>query len=204
MTESRGFFIVVDGPNGVGKSSVIDNLKEALLELNQKVYTTKEPTLSPLGCFIREGEDRYFGETLAYLIAADRAYHIASEIQPALDKGLIVISDRYVCSSLVLQRLDGLDIDFIWDLNKGFLIPDLTIILTTSKEELDKRLSDRNKFSRFERTKSRQEELDYFGQAAQFLTTKGFHVAIMKNNINITICVEEIKRLVQDLIFHPV
>ncbi len=74
---------------------------------------------------------------------------------PALQVGKIVFSDRYIESSLVLQRLDGLGIESIWNLNSQACIPDLSMILMASVEILEQRLSQRSSFGRFERTKSR-------------------------------------------------
>lgn len=182
MIEPKGLFITIDGPNGVGKSSVANQLREILTKLNKKVCLTKEPTSSLLGHFVREAENEYHGKTFAYLVAADRAYHIETEIQPAMSRGEIVISDRYVCSSLVLQRLDGLEIDYIWDLNKNFLVPDLTVILTAEEKELQKRLLTRNRLSRFEKTKSRADEIDFFKNATMFLREHKYKILTLENN----------------------
>lgn len=60
---------------------------------------TKEPTDNELGCFVREYAERFDGISVACLVAADRYQHLRDEIVPQLEKGKIVITDRYVLSS---------------------------------------------------------------------------------------------------------
>ena len=177
----EGFFVSFEGPNGVGKSSLLDGVANQLVRLNFDILKTKEPTLSPLGQFVRAAEENYQGRILAYLVAADRYFHLENEVLPALQEGKIVLSDRYVESSLVLQRLDGLNIEFIWSLNSQICVPDLSVILTAPVEILEQRLFQRSWFSRFERTKSRREELDYYIEAADFLSRYGFNIFLLDN-----------------------
>jgi len=204
MIAKGGLFITIDGPNGVGKSSIIGRLSELLTAMGPTVYLTKEPTNSNLGQFIRDAEEEYLGMSLAYLIAADRTHHIEHEIEPAIKRGEIVISDRYICSSLALQRLDGLNLDFIWSLNRNFLIPDLTIILTAQPEVLHKRLVERRRMSRFEKTKSRSEELQYFLDAYHFLKKQGHNVLMIENgNISLEDNARNILTLLDKNFLHP-
>ena len=178
---SEGIFVSFEGPNGVGKSSLLDGVANQLAHLNFDTVKTKEPTLSPLGQFVRVAEENYQGRILACLVAADRYFHLENEILPALKSGKIVLSDRYIESSLVLQRLDGLDTEFIWGLNSQICIPDISIVLTAPVEILEQRLSQRNSFGRFERTKSRTEELDYYLEAIEFLSKHEFNILLLDN-----------------------
>lgn len=97
-----GYFIAVDGPNGVGKSTLIEAIKNKLEVLGYAVYITREPTDTKLGNFLREFAEKHSGISLACLVAADRYEHMTNEIIPALEEGQLVISDRYILSSLVL------------------------------------------------------------------------------------------------------
>ena len=186
MDITRGLFITIEGPNGVGKSSLISKLLKKLQTDGIKVIQTREPTNSSLGDFVRNSEEKYKGEILACLVAADRYHHINNVIIPLLKKGNHVISDRYVESSLVLQRLDGLNIDYIWDINRKIIVPDVSVILTASYDSIKNRLFQREVFSRFERSESIQKEIKYYLDAAKFLSEKGFNIHIF-NNSNITI-----------------
>lgn len=154
--------------------------------------------MSLLGQFVRAAEEDYRGSTLACLVAADRYFHLENEVLPALQTGKIVLSDRYIESSLVLQRLDGLDIEFIWRLNSQICIPDLSVILTASAEILEQRLSQRSSFGRFERTKSRADELSYYLEAAEFLSKRGFNILLLDNGT--TPLNENVKKVVQQIL----
>jgi len=101
---------------------------------------------------IRASTDTYRGMALACLVAGDRHHHLATEIRPRLQAGFTVISDRYLPSSLVLQRMDDVDQETIWQLNKGAEPPDLAVILNATPAVLGGRLARRGgTHSRFER-----------------------------------------------------
>lgn len=182
MSKTRGLFITFDGPNGVGKSSVLLCVAALLTQSGYNILKTKEPTSSVLGQFVRDAEEVYAGRALAHLVAADRYFHIASEILPALSAGKVILCDRYIESSLVLQRLDGLDVNEIWTINSQVQIPALSIILQARPEVLAERLTQRNRLSRFEKNNSRTQELTFYQEAADFLSSKGFNVMFLENN----------------------
>ncbi len=175
-------FITIEGSNGVGKTTIVAALVEKLTSLDFDIFLTKEPTKSTLGQFLKTGEEIYRGECLACIAAADRYYHIEKEILPALQSEKLVISDRYVESSLVLQRFDGCTLDFIWQLHSQIIIPDLSIIAMAKPEIIKQRLSGRGgSLSRFERDESREKELLFYKEAAEFLSQHGFNVLVVEN-----------------------
>lgn len=177
----RGLFVTVDGPNAVGKGTFIDELLKKL-SVQQKIYLTKEPTLTRLGKFAKTNEGELTGLPYAYLIAADRCLHIESDILPHLKRGEIVISDRYIESSFVYQKYDGVSYDEIWDLNARFLIPDLSILLIADSKIISQRLSERTEFSEYEKKMTRSDELVFYRAAKQFLSNKGFRYLEIANN----------------------
>lgn len=183
IMKQKSLFITIDGPNGVGKTSIVKNAVRYLSTFGLDVYQTTEPTLSSLGKLIRSFENLYKGQILALLTAADRQFHIKNEILPALCNNKIVISDRYVGSSLALQRLDGLDINLIWFLNSKLVIPDLSIILTAQPKILQERLNTRTHQSRLEKNNSRTLELKYYMEAGRFLKKQGFNVLFLENGV---------------------
>jgi len=198
INRQKGIFVTFDSPNGVGKSSLLDGVANQLTQVGNDTLRTKEPTLSPLGQFVRTAEENYQGRILACLVATDRYFHLENEVLPALREGKIVLSDRYIESSLVLQRLDGLDIEFIWSLNSQICIPDLSVILTASVEILEQRLSQRSSSGRFERTKSRADELKYYLEAAEFLSKHGFNILLFDNGT--TPLEQNVKKAVQKIL----
>lgn len=181
MEKPKGLFLTIDGPNGVGKSSLVEGLTAYLCQLGVDVLTTIEPTNSALGLMVRQMENEYQGRVYACLVAADRYYHIESEVIPALRSGKVVLSSRFVASSLVLQRLDNVDIELIWAINSGICRPDINIILTASTSVLEQRLAQRSVFSRFEKSASCSVELEYYLEAAEFLTDHGFNIWLLEN-----------------------
>lgn len=149
MSKRAGFFVVIEGPSGVGKSTVTALLHEALTSRGYPVLATKEPSDSALGKLARQGTDEYRGVVLACLVTADRYYHLAHDIQPALRAGYVVICDRYVPTSLVLQRIDGVEPAMLAQLNQYANTPDLTVILTGEPQQSEQRAVDRGVYSRF-------------------------------------------------------
>jgi dTMP kinase len=148
---ARGLFVAIDGPDGVGKTTTIDVLIQQLTSHELSIHRTTEPSPTPLGDFIRHAQESHRGLALACLVAADRYQHLATEIAPRLAADQLVVCDRYGASSLVLQRMDGVDPDFIWELNRFAASPDLTVILLAEPRVLAQRLGDRGAHSRFER-----------------------------------------------------
>ncbi|MFD8146122.1 dTMP kinase [Streptomyces sp. NPDC059708] len=176
-THGRGTFVTLDGPGGVGKSTVTRLITEQLVTAGLAAHPTREPSDATLGKLARHGTELFRGRTMAHLIAADRYMHVDEEIRPALEQGRTVICDRYVASSLVLQVLDGVPHDVVWDMNRYALRPDLSVILTADPEVIEKRLTDRGAHSRYEREPgSTERECAGFRTAGSFLVGAGFQV----------------------------
>ncbi|MGH3939615.1 MAG: dTMP kinase [Pseudonocardiaceae bacterium] len=117
---------------------------------------------------------------LACLCAADRHHQLDVEIKPALRDGHVVICDRYVASSLVLQGLEGLSADTVWQLNHGVYRPDLSVILNADPVVIDGRLRGRGGHSRFERAEDNSDmESGLYVHAMVDLQAQGWPVAIL-------------------------
>jgi dTMP kinase len=177
---SQGVFVSVDGPGGVGKSTAVRLAAEQLAQRGFVVHPTTEPTPTPLGELIRAGTDIYQGMALACLVAGDRHHHLASEIRPQRANGAIVVCDRYIPSSLVLQRMDGLDWETIWELNSGADRPDIAVILNADATVIARRLASRGGHSRFERLPHSSEiESGLYGDTATRLTEIGWPMRVI-------------------------
>jgi dTMP kinase len=172
-----GLFVTVDGPGGVGKTDVTALVADMLRANGTEVFKTREPSDMSLGTLARNGTELYRGMTMACLISADRYMHVEEEIRPALARGETVVCDRYVASSLVLQVLDGVGRDVVWELNRHADMPDLAVILNARVDVIEKRLTDRGAHSRYEREPgSSERECAAFREAARFLMAAGVRV----------------------------
>jgi dTMP kinase len=175
MTGHRGLFVSIDGPGGSGKSTVAALVADQVTSSGLLVHRTTQPSPTPLGQLIRSGTDTLTGMALACLVAGDRHHQLATEIRPALADDKIVICDRYLPSSFVLQRMDGLDWDTICQLNQGADRPDLAVILNAAPPVIAARLATRGRHSRFERQPgSSQAESDLYHDTAARLTRAGW------------------------------
>jgi dTMP kinase len=129
----RGFFIVIEGIDGSGKDTHMKYISNELRERGYNVVETAEPSRDRVGTFLKRyaksGGERLPAETEALLYAADRYEHVKRVIEPALRRGQIVISNRYLHSSLAYQGAAGVDLDWIRELNRFALRPDLGLLL---------------------------------------------------------------------------
>lgn len=142
-----GKFVVIEGLDGSGKNAQIDLVIKFLNEKGKDVIETKEPTVeSEAGRKIRQAlKKEIIVEPLELqkLYVKDREEHIKNKVIPALEKGKFVVSSRYAFSTFAYGHSDGLDVDLLVDMNKNFLLPDLTIIVDVSPEACVKRIENR-------------------------------------------------------------
>lgn len=182
INDLKGKFISIDGPNGVGKSTLLAGVKSKLEELGYEVYFTKEPSETQLGNYTRMYAENHGGLELACLVAANRYEHLSIEIIPNLENGKIVVSDRYLLSSLILQRMDGVSEEFILSVNHDVILPDLQIIISADEDIIQKRLSERSILTRFEEGNQTLKELNYMKLGVQTLKKIGVNVLSVVNN----------------------
>ena len=127
------FFLVLDGIDGCGSSTHSKLLKGYLESNGYKVHLTQEPSDSEIGKLLRKflKDPNIPPTTDALMFAADRDIRYHTEIKKYLDEGMIVISDRYIESSIIYQSVSSDDISVEWVklINKFADKPDLTIIL---------------------------------------------------------------------------
>ncbi len=138
LHHENGFFIAFEGGDGAGKTTQMEALRKWLEARGEGVVVTREPGGTQIGERIRDILlDPKAGDmdsrTEALLYASDRAQHVAQVIEPALKEGKIVLSDRFIDSSLAYQGLArGLGLEEIFDISKwatGGVMPDLVLYL---------------------------------------------------------------------------
>ncbi|ADG40926.1 thymidylate kinase [Leuconostoc kimchii IMSNU 11154] len=141
---TKPLFITFEGPEGAGKTSVLNQLvAEFQQTLGDDLISTREPGGNPISEAIRailqpEEDNGMDDRTEALLYTAARRQHLVETVLPALKAGKVVISDRYVDSSLAYQGGGrGLGVDHIWQINQfaiDGLLPDLTIYFDLPSE----------------------------------------------------------------------
>lgn len=127
-------FITFEGPEASGKTTQINLLADYLKSKDREVVLTKNHTGGRIAKILVEILDEDMPLVDALLFAADRGEQVEKVIKPSLKDGKIVLSDRYYHSSLALQYAQGLDFNWLKELNKFFPKPDLTIIIDVPPE----------------------------------------------------------------------
>jgi dTMP kinase len=145
---TRGKFIVIDGMDGSGKTTQSIKLIKYLFNKSKKNHLalTREPYTSDEGAEVRRilaesNDPMEKGYKLADLFVSDRKFHINYLIEPLLDRGLHVISDRYKYSTLAYQQTQGVPLEKLMEMHNGLLVPNLTLIFDVSAEIAMQRVS---------------------------------------------------------------
>ncbi|WEK60576.1 MAG: dTMP kinase [Candidatus Microbacterium colombiense] len=163
MTSGRGVWITLEGGDGSGKTTQSNLLADWLSDAGNAVVRTREPGGSEVGQLIRDIVLHHRGDIApraeALLYAADRAHHVATVVRPALERGDVVLQDRYLDSSVAYQGagrvLDGTQIRDLSLWAAEGALPDLTVLLDLDPQIARHRLdSDDKPFDRLEAEKA--------------------------------------------------
>ncbi|WP_306327730.1 dTMP kinase, partial [Streptomyces venezuelae] len=148
---TTGFFIALEGGDGAGKSTQVQALAEWIRAKGHEVVVTREPGATPIGKRLRSilldvSSAGLSNRAEALLYAADRAEHVDSLVRPALERGAIVLSDRYIDSSVAYQGagrdLSPTEIARISRWATDGLVPHLTVVLDVSPETARERFTE--------------------------------------------------------------
>ncbi|MDG9702763.1 dTMP kinase [Streptomyces sp. DH37] len=146
-----GFFIALEGGDGAGKSTQVEALAEWIRSKGHEVVVTREPGATPIGKRLRSilldvSSAGLSHRAEALLYAADRAEHVDSVVRPALERGAVVITDRYTDSSVAYQGagrdLSPTEVARISRWATGGLVPHLTVLLDISPETARERFTE--------------------------------------------------------------
>lgn len=175
----KGHFITFEGPEGAGKTTVIQAIVEQLKQEGQyELIVTREPGGSVIAEQIRniilDIENTVMNDrTEALLFAAARRQHLVEIVLPALQAGKIVICDRFIDSSLAYQGIArAIGLELIWQINHFAIeghIPDLTLLIDVPAEVGIQRIHESRKIDKFDRLD--QETMSFHQRVRQaFLT----------------------------------
>lgn len=155
----RGLFITFEGPDGAGKTTQVQAFVENLKSRGFDVLLTREPGGTPIsdkirGLILDPAHKEMADTTEVLLYAASRAQHVQEKVIPALEKGTIVVCDRFVDASIAYQGYGlGVSAKKVEHINRfatGGLVPDRTYLLDVPVEEGKKRLQARSGLDRIE------------------------------------------------------
>lgn len=201
----RGYFISFEGPDGAGKSTQIEYLRQYLEERGLDAVFTREPGGTRISEEIRsmlldkENSDMT-ARTEALLYAASRAQLVEKVIQPALNEGKIVVCDRYIDSSIAYQGY-GRDLGpKVTEVNKfavNDLEPDLTFLLMISPDDVKERLDQEN----LDRLES--EDLEFKKKVLEGFESVSEEYRFRVRVVDATLSKEEIRdRIIKEVEWH--
>ncbi|WP_330398490.1 dTMP kinase [Mogibacterium pumilum] len=159
----KGIFITLEGPDGSGKSTQVENIKSYFANVGREVVVSREPggtsISEKLRSIVLDNENAEMDDiTEMFVYAAARAQHVAEKIRPALDRGVVVICDRFVDSSIAYQGYGRNLGDQVAEVNRyatGGLEPDITFFM-----DLDPEIS-RSRIGKGVRDRLEQQKLDF-------------------------------------------
>ena len=196
---AKGVFIVLEGIDGTGKSTLSKKLKAFLEEKGREVVLTAEPTDDWLGAAVRRANQEDLDpRTESLLFTADRRQHTL-RINEMLKQGKVVICDRYYGSTVAYQgvalekEMGENAVSWLLNLNGPVIRrPDVTILLTSDPELAMRRVGDRGELSKFERE-------EYLDQVQEIYLTlaKEAKWTVVDSNGKLADVLESIKKAVQ-------
>jgi dTMP kinase len=151
--DRQPYFIVLEGLDGVGTTTIAEMLSRALQARDLRVRLTAEPTDGAFGRLLRRHihtDVTLDPPSAALVFTADRADHLGSLIRPALERGRSVVCDRYLLSTLAYQGAEGVDPQAVLAASAGFDVPDVTFFLDAPDDVRAKRMSGRGRVDRYE------------------------------------------------------
>lgn len=159
----KGIFITLEGPDGAGKSTQIENIKSYFENAGREVVVSREPGGTPISEKLRNivldnGNAEMDDITEMFVYAAARAQHVSEKIRPALDKGSVVVCDRFVDSSIAYQGYGRNLGDQVGEVNRYAtcgLEPDVTFFM-----DLDPEIG-RSRIGKDVRDRLEQQKLDF-------------------------------------------
>jgi len=195
----RGKFISVEGLDGCGKSTQVRLLARWLRRMGHEVVVTEEPTDGPIGRIIRmvvAGGFKVPVAAEALLFAADRLHHVERVIAPAVSSGKVVISDRYIASSLAYQSARGLPLRWVMKINEMASEPDLMILIDVPAEVTAGRINRSRRPDGFERDLELQKKV----RQVYLNIARRYKMKVIDGNRPVDEVQEDIRRWVKRLL----
>ena len=168
-------FIAIDGPDGIGKTTISKRVIEKLkADYKMECTLTTEPSRSPLGLEIRNllSSGNVSNKILLDMFLKDRKEHIENEIAPALAENQLILTDRYKYSTIVYQFFQGFEIEELIKMN-NFLAPHITFIINGTFELIQERMEKRGSEKEiFEQDEFIKKSINLYSQMNAFFPTE--------------------------------
>ena len=180
-------FVVLEGLDGSGTSTQLKMLSRRLTAEGRRHAATWEPTDGPFGSLLRSilaREVEALPTTIAMLYAADRNQHVnepETGILALARKGVLVVSDRYVFSSLAYQSIEC-GFDYVLGLNAGFPLPELLFFLDTPVEVSQARLAGRDRVELFDGVDFQSRVRDGYLESIERFRSSGMRICIINGD----------------------
>lgn len=188
---SRGRFIVLEGLDGAGTTTQCQAIARAFRAEGRGVHVTMEPSPGPVGALIRQALTGRVGipggeplppHAMALLFAADRVDHLAAEIEPALARGDLVLSDRYLLSSLAYQGAQ-VGLDWVAQVNARARAPELTLFLEVDADVAARRRHGRGgREELYERPDVQRRTAAWYRKAIALRRKAGERIVVLNGN----------------------
>jgi dTMP kinase len=175
-------FIVIEGLDGTGTTTLAGLLADALKARDQRVRLTAEPTDGPFGRLLRRhlsGAITLDPATAALIFTADRQDHLMGLIRPALAAGRWVVSDRYMLSTLAYQGAEGVSPEAVLAASATFEAPDVTFVLDVPETERRRRMDGRGPTDRYEDPDLDPALRDSYARSVELLRSIGHRIEVL-------------------------
>jgi thymidylate kinase len=197
QSEPKRAILAIDGPSGIGKSTLLSGLVRDLSDLNIPCVLWKNADDEVFGRVIREmaaGGKSHLTLTLA--LAAARARLLESD-----DGSALVLCDRFAVSSLVYQAYAGVPLEYVLAVNAPFLEQVTSIVLTTDERTLEERRAARaGTTDWFKRSLPAKEEISLYQSACQLLAQRSFPLVIVDASSSVEPTQAKLVQIVRDLL----
>jgi len=199
-----GRFVVIEGIDGAGTTTQTARLVAELTMKGHDAHGTREPSTGPVGQLLRKilggAHAPVDGTTMALLFAADRADHLAREIVPALQRGAIVVSDRYYHSSFAYQATET-DGQFVERINHRARAADLSVLLRVPAETAALRRARAGRaVERYDDLPVQRRVAEHYDRVFARLADKGERVAIVDGGQEPDAVLRELLALVETVL----
>lgn len=207
-----GKFIVLEGIDGAGTTTQRDRLVSWLGLEGWLAFSTAEPSPLPVGQLIRSilnpASGPFDPEAMALLFAADRRDHLARRVKPNLQAGAVVVSDRYVLSSLAYQVAAGVPRGFVRAANfdgNGILMPDLVLFIRVPAEVAAERRAARGgREEIYDALEMQKRVAQAYEDEVQDATRRGWSCRIIDGTKNPDEVEEDVRRAVKGLLWDSI